>query len=69
MKKFLSDLNANTILQAVLSLLLWGTICYLYIKGEAVPDTLLTSGGLILGYYFHSSAQAALTAKAKVKNG
>jgi hypothetical protein len=63
MKKALTDLNTNTILQGVLTILVWGTISYLYIAGREVPDALLGAGGIILGFYFHATAQAALMAR------
>jgi membrane-bound ClpP family serine protease len=59
MKRFLSNVTASEVLQALLALLLWGTICYLYLTGQAVPDTLLGAGSIVLGFYFHSAAQTA----------
>ena len=64
MRKFLTDLNTSTVLQAILTIMVWGVISYLYATGQAVPDTLLTAGSVILGYYFHSAATEALTQKA-----
>ena len=63
MRKFLSDLNTNSVLQAVLTIMVWGVISYLYATGKAVPDTLLSAGSIILGFYFHSAAQEVLTPK------
>lgn len=56
MKKAFKAIDANTALQAVLSILIWGTIAYLYIAAREVPDALLSAGGIILGFYFHSVA-------------
>ena len=61
MKNRIRGLIDNTVLQAILTLLVWGVICYLYVTGQAVPDTLLSAGSIILGFYFHSSAQAAMS--------
>lgn len=66
MKRFLNAVTSGEVLQALLAIMLWGTICYLYIIGASVPDTLLSAGGVVLGFYFHSAAQAALI-KAGVK--
>jgi hypothetical protein len=53
----------NSVLQAILTIMVWGVICYLYVTGQAVPDTLLSAGSIILGFYFHSAATQALTAR------
>ena len=60
MHKFLNAVNTNSVLQAVLTIMIWAVICYLYATGQAVPDTLLSAGSIILGYYFHTAAQEAL---------
>ena len=60
MKRFMNTVTSNEVLQAALAIMLWGTVCYLYITGQAVPDTLLSAGGLVLGFYFHGAAQSAL---------
>ena len=60
MRKFLTSINASDVLQAILTIMVWGVISYLYATGKAVPDTLLSAGSIILGYYFHTAAQAAL---------
>jgi len=64
MRKFLTSLNASAVLQAILTIMVWGVICYLYATGQAVPDTLLSAGSIILGYYFHTASVAALQARA-----
>lgn len=61
MTKLVKSIVDGSILQAILTLLVWGTICYLYLTGQAVPDTLLSAGSIILGFYFHSVAQQAVT--------
>jgi hypothetical protein len=50
--EFWKLLRESVILQAVLSLLLWSTICYMYLQGRTVPGELLTVGGAIIGFYF-----------------
>lgn len=59
-RKFLNAVTTGEVLQALLALMLWGTVCYLYITGQAVPDTLLSAGGVVLGFYFHGVAQSTL---------
>lgn len=62
-KKQLKLLVDNTVLQGILTVIIWGTMSYLYATGAAVPDTLLSAGSIILGFYFHGAAQAALKRK------
>ena len=47
----------NSTFQYVLALVIWVTICGLYIMERAVPDTLLAAGSIVLGFYFHNVAQ------------
>lgn len=67
MKKFLNNITSGEVLQAILAIMLWATICYLYITGQAVNDTLISAGSIVLGFYFHGAAQNALL-KAGVKS-
>jgi len=62
MNKQLRAVLDNTVLQALLTIMVWGVICYLYATGKAVPDTLLSAGSIILGFYFHSTASATANA-------
>jgi hypothetical protein len=64
MRKFLTSLNTSAVLQAILTIMVWGVICYLYATGQAVPDALLSAGSIILGYYFHTATAEALKARA-----
>lgn len=66
MKKNIRTFLDNSVLQAALTLIVWGTICYLYIAAREVPDTLLAAGSIILGFYFRTAAEQALTLKRKV---
>ena len=61
MSKRMRSLLDNSVLQAVLTIMIWAVICYLYVTGQAVPDTLLSAGSIILGFYFHTAAQSALS--------
>ncbi len=62
MKKALNALLDNSVLQAVLTILVWGVIGYLYVVGREVPSELLQAGSLILGFYFHTAAVAGVRA-------
>lgn len=67
MDKFWELLNQSTIVQGMLTLLLWGGIVYLTIVGEQVPDVLSQAGAIVLGFWFAEKAQVskikALSAK------
>jgi hypothetical protein len=50
----------SVIIQALMALVLLGTICYLTIMQIAVPDLISQAFVLILGFYFGSKAQAKI---------
>lgn len=60
MSKTVNAIVTNETLQAALTIIIWTTICILYIMERPVADPLLTAGGIILGFYFHNSAQKAV---------
>jgi len=57
MDEFWRLLEESVILQALITVVLIGTICYLYITGKDVPQPLVDMTLLILGYYFGSKTQ------------
>jgi len=57
MDEFWRLLEESVILQALITVVLIGTICYLYITGREVPQPLVDMALLILGYYFGSKTQ------------
>jgi len=59
MKNKLTAFLDNSVLQAILTILVWGVIGYLYVVGREVPDALLQAGSVILGFYFHTAALAS----------
>jgi hypothetical protein len=70
MQKLFQTLDASTVLQAVLTIIIWGTICYLYASHQTPPDDLLHAGAIILGFYFGSQAQIAINkAVSRSKDG
>jgi len=48
----------STVLQATLALMFGGTICYMYLIGMDVPESLAGFLGAIIGFYFRSKAGA-----------
>jgi len=65
MKQTLLDLfKTSAIMQGVLSVAVIGAYIYLLVSGQAVPETLVVSVGLVLGFFFGSKL-----ALAKAPNG
>ena len=65
MDGFWQALRESTILQALMTIGLLGTIIYLYIMERPVPQELTSAFLLILGFYFGSKSQATLQATIK----
>jgi len=63
MNKFFELLQQSVIIQATVTLILTGVIAYLWIKGVTVPQELLYSFGVILGFYFGSKSQLWINAR------
>jgi len=65
MKNVLVDLfKSSAIMQGLLSVGVIGTYIFLLVSGQAVPETLVVSVGLVLGFFFGSKL-----ALAKAPNG
>ena len=65
MKQTLVDLfKSSTLMQGILSVAVIGAYIYLLVSGNAVPETLVVSVGLVLGFFFGSKL-----ALAKAPNG
>jgi len=56
MAKFWEALLESTILQGFLAVLFAVTICYMYLVGMDVPESLTLILGAIIGFYFRSKA-------------
>ena len=59
MHTFWSLLRESVILQAVLTLGIWGAVIYLMVVGQSVPDVLSMAANLVLGFYFGSKIALA----------
>lgn len=55
--KFIELLKQSVVLQASLTVMIWGVMMYLIVIGRPVPDILLSAGNIILGFYFGSKSQ------------
>ena len=59
MTKFWELFAESVILQAILALMFGGTVCYMYLTGMEVPDTLIALLSAIVGFYFGGKVQIA----------
>lgn len=65
MSGFWELFKQSVILQGVLTLALWGTVIYLVIVGQPVPDLLAMGATSILGFWFGTKVQAAVQSQNK----
>ena len=63
MHTFWSLLRESVILQAVLTLGIWGAVVYLIVTNQPVPEILSMSANLVLGFYFGSKLALAQSMK------
>ncbi len=65
MDKFWEYMGESVITQALITLLLVLTICYLFVTGREVPALLGTLCGSVLGFWFGTKSQYALDKRAR----
>jgi len=65
MTKFWELMEESVILQGILTVGVWGAIIYLVVAGKPVPDILSAGGMGILGFWFGTKSQAAITQTAR----
>jgi len=63
MAKFWELFAESVILQALLALMFGGTVCYMYLTGMEVPDTLIALLSAIVGFYFGGKSQMIASKK------
>lgn len=61
MDKFWQLFQESVIVQALITLALVATFCYMLATGQTVPELLSTAMMLVLGFYFGSKTQQAIT--------
>ncbi len=61
MKLFYELLRESTITQAILTVMLWATICALVLLGHVVPDIVGLAGMGTLGFWFGTKTQFQLS--------
>lgn len=65
MDKFWELLAKSTIFQGLITLLLLVTMCYLWATGQEVPDGLIQSSTLVLGFFFGAKVQNQIQSRVK----
>lgn len=60
LSRFLDLLERSVIVQGIVTTLVIGTMCYLFVIGRPIPEVLVTFASLILGYWFGTKSQNAL---------
>jgi len=53
-ERFYELLKESVILQAVLTISIWGVVLYMIVVGKSLPDLLVAAANLVLGFYFGS---------------
>lgn len=57
---FYQLLRDSVLVQATVTLMLIGTILYMYVVQEPVPDDLMSITMLVVGFWFGSKSQAGI---------
>ena len=58
--KFLQLLEDSVILQASLTLAIWGVVLYMAVTNQEIPQLVGAGAGVILGYYFGNKQAIAI---------
>ena len=69
MSEFWALMKESTIMQGVLTLSLWGTVIYLVVVGQPVPDLIAMGATSILGFWFGTKVQAGIEASKRANGG
>jgi hypothetical protein len=67
MDKFWDLFQQSVIVQSLVTLILVGTLCYMFATGAAIPDLLAQVTLLVIGFWFGSKASLAAFNSRKVK--
>jgi positive regulator of sigma E activity len=65
MQTFSELLQSSALVQGVLAVMVVGAIIFQVARGQQPSETLVAIGGTIVGYYFGTKAQQAITASHK----
>lgn len=65
MEKFWEYMGESILVQALITVVLVLTICYLFLAGREVPDLLGALCGTVLGFWFGTKTQHSLEKRAR----
>jgi hypothetical protein len=66
----LADLfKSSLILRGIIALTFTGTVCYMYLNGQDVPEGLQLAVGTIIGFFFAGAEAASVRALAARQGG
>ena len=65
MNKFWELFGQSVIVQALVTLAMVITICYMYVSNQEVPESLVLAFGTVLGFYFGSKSQNTIQRMSK----
>ena len=64
-KKFLQLVEESVIFQGALVIMVSGTVCIMYLRGQPVPNELTMAFAVIIGYFFGAKESTAVAKVAK----
>jgi hypothetical protein len=59
---FWDSFRESVILQGLLTVMLWGVACYMFIVGRSIPDLLAMGCGAVITFWFTSKTTRAVEA-------
>ena len=54
MKNLHEAFMSSMVMQGLLAVMLVGSVCYMYVTGQEVPDALIGLAGIAIGFYFRT---------------
>jgi hypothetical protein len=56
-QSFWEAFKQSLILQGILTILIWGVCCAMWLQGQTPPAPLLAAAGVVLGFYFTNKSE------------
>lgn len=63
MDKFWDLLERSVIVQGAITIIIVITLCYMFVSGKPVPESLLAFASLILGFWFGTKSQKEIQSR------
>lgn len=61
MKEFAKLVRGGELFQGLLVMMVGGSVCYVAVQGQAVPEVLTAGFGMIIGYFFANRSRVNAT--------